>query len=387
MIRWKHAAILLFALLVFSPVVPAQEPTAQEPTAGKVEEIDILSVSPDDLVGVDVSALVSKAHLAYNEKRYEDAARSYVRALRRNPGDSTALYNLACCYGLLGAGEQAADFLLAAYAAGFRDLSHIRRDPDFDPVRESDRFKQLLEDLGERAEKERAARGDAVFVAATRLVPVRVVTPDDMKPFERLPLVIGLHGLGDDAENFVRLFARRGITGRFLFAVPDAPHPMPAGSRGVGYSWYFRSPEGGTADGIRSHALNVKFVLDVLDAVKKHYRVDERKVFLMGFSQGAGMTLSVGLARPDLFRGLIPIGGWAQPGEHSEAALLAVAEEATRVLICHSPEDRVVPFEGAEKAAELLTNAGIRNRLVEYDGGHTVSKAVLSEIVTWIEGE
>jgi phospholipase/carboxylesterase len=222
-----------------------------------------------------------------------------------------------------------------------------------------------------------------IFVEAKRLLPVRVVRPKDAGPFERLPLVIGLHGLGDNAENFVGLFRRRGIEGRFLFAVPDGPYPFPAGSRGVGFNWYLRAPEGQDAVGLRAHAMNVEFVLDVLAAVKRNYLVDERKVFLMGFSQGGGMTFSVGLTRPDLFRGLVPIGGWAQPGEHGEANLASAAKH-TRFLICHSPEDRVVPFDGAQRAAKLLAGAEVPHELVEYAGGHTLPKELLERIAAWI---
>jgi phospholipase/carboxylesterase len=386
---WKHAALLILVLLVLSPIVPAQEAEPKDPppanrTITDPPEIDIMKVSPAELVGADVSVAVSRAQEAYNGKRYEEAAKCYIWALRQNPGDSTALYNLACCYGLLGAHEQAAKFLRAAYSAGFRDLAHIRRDPDFDKIRETDSFEKVLQELGARAEKERAERGELIFVESTRLLPVRVVKPADGTPFERLPLVIGLHGLGDNAENFVSLFKRRGIEGRFLFAVPDGPYPFPAGSRGVGFNWFLRPPRGQNAVGLRAHAMNVQFVLDVLEAVKKHHMVDERKVFLMGFSQGAGMTFSVGLTRPDLFRGLIPVGGWPQPGEHGEANLAAAAKH-TRFLICHSPEDRVVTFDNAERAEKLLSDAGIANELVEYAGGHTLTKDLLQQIATWVE--
>jgi len=385
----KHLALLILVLLVLSPIVPAQEQEPGDPppanrTTTLPPEIDIMKVSPESLVGVNVSDVVSRAHQAYNDKRYEEAAKHYIWALRQNPGDSTALYNLACCFGLLGAESQAADFLRAAYVAGFRDMEHIRRDPDFEKVRESDRFLALMEELGARAEKERAERGELIFVEAKRLLPVRVVKPADAKPFERLPLVIGLHGLGDNAENFVSLFRKRGIEGRFLFAVPDAPYPFPAGSRGVGFNWHLQPPKGKSAVGLRAHAMNVQFVLEVLEAVKRNYLVDERKVFLMGFSQGAGMTISVGLTRPDRFRGLIPIGGWSQPGEHSEASLTAAAKH-TRFLVCHSPEDRVVPFGNAGKTVKFLSDAGISNDLVEYAGGHTLPKDVLEKVVAWIE--
>ena len=133
--------------------------------------------------------------------------------------------------------------------------------------------------------------------------------------------------------------------------MPEAPYPFAVGQR-VGYSWTDRSPDAGLTEGMRSRELTEKYVLDVLAAVKRHYLVDERKVFLMGFSQGAGMTFSVGMDHPDLFRGLIPIGGWCDPGEHTKASVARAAKHAN-FLVCHSPSDRMVPF-GIRRDSDAL---------------------------------
>ena len=125
-------------------------------------------------------------------------------------------------------------------------------------------------------------------------------------------------------------------------------------------------------------------MIDVLEAVKKEVSVDETRVFLSGFSQGGGMTLSVGLAHPDLFRGLIPIGGWMSIGEHTRKELQKAAK-STRILMCHSPEDRIVEFARAEEAIAHLHEYGVPSQLIQYDGGHTVPKAVLEKMVEWMK--
>jgi tetratricopeptide (TPR) repeat protein len=125
--RWA-LSVLLFAL----------------PLAAQ-EKVDILKVKPEQLRGVDARKLIAEAHQAYNEKRYADAAGIYIVALQARRGDSNALYNLACCYGLLGHREQAVAFLEESWNAGFKDLNHIRNDPDFDKVKEAEAFQALLE--------------------------------------------------------------------------------------------------------------------------------------------------------------------------------------------------------------------------------------------------
>ncbi|MHC4473684.1 MAG: alpha/beta hydrolase [Planctomycetota bacterium] len=369
---------LLFLLLALG-AAPGQEAAA--PAAE--EKLDIMKVTPEELRGEDVDELVSRAHQAYREERYEDSARGFVAALRRNPGDSSSLYNLACCYGLLGAGAQAARFLDAAWEAGFRDLGHIRRDPDFARVRKEPGFRSLMERLS--ADEVRRAReaGRLIPVGSPVLATVRVIEPKgERPPWQRLPLVIGLHGLGGSGESFAALFSRRGIEVPFLYCVPQAPYAYSPGRR-IGYSWSLRGPRISPAHSLGSHRLSVRYVLDVLEAVKREYPVDERNVFLMGFSQGAAMAFSVGLRHPDLFRGVIPVGGWVDPGEHRPAALGPAAKHGL-FFVCHSPEDRLVTFDSCETAIRLLEAHSIPHRILRYEGGHSMPKELVEKIVAWI---
>jgi phospholipase/carboxylesterase len=370
----------LFLLLALG-AAPAQEgklPVGEKPAT------DIMEITPEALRGEDVDALVSRAHRAYQEKRYEDAARTFIAALRRNPGDSTSLYNLACCYGLLGAPGQATAFLEAAWQAGFRDLGHIRRDADFEKVREDAGFAGLLERLAEDDERRGREDGKRLLVESGVVASVRVVAPQgEREPWDRLPLVIGLHGLGGDAAGFVRLFNRIEKPVPFLYCVPQAPYAFGGGSR-LGYSWSLRDPGAGTAAQLRSRLLAERYVLDVLAAVKREYRVDERRVFLLGFSQGAGMAFTIGLKHPEIFRGVIPVGGWSDPGEHRPADLDRVARHG-QFLVCHSPEDRVVTFSRCETAEKLLREHEIPHRVLRYEGGHSMPRELLERIVAWIE--
>ncbi len=124
----RHLVVLLCLAFLVVPALRAEPETTEVPT---VKAVDIMEVSPVDFGRVDTRALIGKALAAYSQKRYEDAARIYIDLLRKSPGDNGALYNLACCYGLLGAPEQAAAFVEAAYRAGFHQLGHIKGDKDF----------------------------------------------------------------------------------------------------------------------------------------------------------------------------------------------------------------------------------------------------------------
>lgn len=50
-------------------------------------------------------------------------------------------------------------------------------------------------------------------------------------------------------------------------------------------------------------------VLDVVRDLKRKFQIDPDRVFLSGFGEGGNMAFDVGLAHPDLFAGVAPIGG------------------------------------------------------------------------------
>jgi phospholipase/carboxylesterase len=279
----------------------------------------------------------------------------------------------------MGEAAQAARFLEACYRAGFDDATAPSKDPDFEKVRDAEPFKAALERIERWTTAKARAGGRRIAVKAEYLAEVRVVEPEgEREPHERLPLVVGLHGFGDNAANFAGLFLGRRVAQPFLFAVVETPYPFLSSSRGVGYSWELEGVPGASA----SASLSADLVLRAIEAVKREWRVDERRVFLLGFSQGAGLAYRVGLANPHLFAGVIPVGGWLDAGEHPEARMAAA--KATRFLVCHSEEDRMVPFAAATAAVAELARFAVPHDLVRYAGGHSLPEDLVRRIAAWV---
>lgn len=345
-------------------------------------QIDLLKVTPEELSGAQAEALAKQAQEAYGQRRYQDAARAYVELLRMRQGDALALYNLACCYGLLGNEAQAIRFLQAAWDAGFRDLEHIRSDPDFEKVRGKEYFKQLIDHLAAETVGRAALTGRQLEVTASVLATVRVVDPDDVRPGQRYPVLMALHGAGGSIETFAQLFKGNAVPQPFFFCTPEAPYGA-AGGREADFVWF--KPE--TGERRRPAALQRKlaneYVLAVLEAVLKAYPVDPRRVFLMGFSQGGFLAYTVGLKNPELFAGVIPIGTWLDPTDFTPEEMKRAAAH-TRVLICHSPDDlRVAPSE-ARAASTFLQKYGVPHELVRYSGGHALTAEVARKVADWV---
>ena len=77
-----------------------------------------------------------------NQKRALDLIDQY---LIHWPNDSNMLYNAARGHAALGQRELAADRLLEAVRAGFREFDHMEDDPDLEAIRDHDVFLAILE--------------------------------------------------------------------------------------------------------------------------------------------------------------------------------------------------------------------------------------------------
>jgi hypothetical protein len=55
------------------------------------------------------------------------------------------LYNVACTYGVLGRSDEALDALEHAVSKGWGDKSWLEHDSDLDSIRESPRYKAILQ--------------------------------------------------------------------------------------------------------------------------------------------------------------------------------------------------------------------------------------------------
>jgi predicted Zn-dependent protease len=77
-------------------------------------------------------------------ERFEDAKREAAKALELNPSDPLMLYNAACFYARIGERQLATRALKGSIAAGYENFAWIKRDPDFDSVRNEPDYVELM---------------------------------------------------------------------------------------------------------------------------------------------------------------------------------------------------------------------------------------------------
>jgi hypothetical protein len=100
----------------------------------------------------DVKRKVSTKHMkagldALNSAKLVEAEQAFAQAIKADPTHHEAWYNLTCTYARMGKLEAAEETLGYAIKAGMRDLEHLTKDKDLDPLREREGFQAMIKAL------------------------------------------------------------------------------------------------------------------------------------------------------------------------------------------------------------------------------------------------
>ncbi|MDQ6693446.1 MAG: carboxylesterase, partial [Chloroflexota bacterium] len=174
------------------------------------------------------------------------------------------------------------------------------------------------------------------------------LTRQPLQPSSHPPLLIMLHGVGSNERDLFNLAPH--LDGRFLIVSARAPHVQGPGS----YAW-FRvqfTPTGPVIDPEQAEASRQAIIRFIGEAVAQ-YGADPAQVFLMGFSQGAIMSASVALTRPELVAGAALMSGRILP---EIGPLLAPPERLSGLplMVVHGTADGVLPVHNGRASRALL---------------------------------
>ena len=178
------------------------------------------------------------------------------------------------------------------------------------------------------------------------------------------PLIVLLHGAGDDARRFLEM----------LKPIADDRGYIMAAAKPAGATWDMAAALAGRASGeaLPDFGADVPRIDAMLREIFARAPVDPAQVVLVGFSDGAAYGLSIALANPDLFPSVVAFA----PGF---AKVPPMVDRKQRIFIAHGRTDRVIPLEIGRGIAEDLRSGGAAVEFREFGGDHSMSRPVLLE--------
>ena len=202
--------------------------------------------------------------------------------------------------------------------------------------------------------------------------------PPLQKDSETPPLLLLLHGVGSNEEDLFEL--GQYVDPRFFIVSARGPITLMPGA----YAWYhvqflpddmrinFREVE-------HSRSILQRFMVELIES----YHTDPQRVYLMGFSQGAIMSLSLALTVPAQLAGVVAMSGRLLP----EIMPLVAPPQALQdfpIFMAHGVDDAVIPIRAGRAAHEQLLQLPVDLTYREYRMGHQVSLESLNDIAAWL---
>lgn len=197
--------------------------------------------------------------------------------------------------------------------------------------------------------------------------------------------IIFLHGLGADGHDFqtlpsmLNLSKNSGI--RFIF--PHAPI-IPVTINGGAHmrAWYdILHPAFSTQEdhlGIQ----NAQIQISALIHRENERGVPIERIFLGGFSQGAAVSLYVGLRFPQRLAGIIALSGYLPMANFLDKERSS-SNENTPIFMAHGTLDPIVPISLGILSREKLTSLGYNVDWHDYFMGHQICPQEMDELGLW----
>ena len=226
----------------------------------------------------------------------------------------TAYYGQGLCEARLGDAQSAKKSINSAAEMHFWDFALIASDS------------VLREVVGEQWIDSVEAYWDNVRSAETGVWPaqeVKVIRPLTDSLQELLPVIIALHGGNSSYEEFAEYWPRIAEALHAIVVVP----PGILRFSDVTNSWGY------------DVAPVEKMLIELVQSIKAQRVGDSNRIYLAGFSQGAQMTIEVGLRHPELFSGLVSICGFAEQAPDSIALARSRKDRLRVLMICADHEN------------------------------------------------
>jgi len=197
--------------------------------------------------------------------------------------------------------------------------------------------------------------------------------PPHIEPNKIYPAIFVLHGMGSNEQNMLPLVD--GLEDLFYIFSIRGPLTQPPGFSYFtiqGYGQPHREVfDQGTAQ-----------LSNFIDYAVERYPVDPDCLYVLGFSQGAILAMTLGLTLGNRISGVVALSGYIPRFVKEEYTIKSV--DQLSVFISHGVVDNVLPYEWGVESNKYFRGLGAQVTFQAYPEGHTVSLKNQQDFIKWI---
>ena len=192
--------------------------------------------------------------------------------------------------------------------------------------------------------------------------------------------IVFLHGLGDSAEGWLDFFLYQPLFDRpYRVVLLTAPVSPVTRNNGIPMTSWFDVGPNIPDDRIYSFTeanKNADIVISTLDS-ERQILGQSGKLFLGGFSQGAAMSLHIGLDKISYLSGLFAFSGYL----FKETSL---NYPQTPILITHGKDDEVISMEQAVNSYKRISDLASHKTLYLEHLNHSIDNRVSDALISFL---
>jgi phospholipase/carboxylesterase len=190
---------------------------------------------------------------------------------------------------------------------------------------------------------------------------------------KKYPALFIMHGIGSNEQNMLSLVD--GLEESFyIFSIRGHL------TQGPGFSFFTIEGYGKPHREVFDDGINR--LTNFIDLACEKYPLDSSRIYLLGFSQGAILSMTLSLTMGNKIKGVVALSGYI-PGFVKEEYTINPGRDLS-VFISHGEFDQVLPFEWGKENARYFTELGVPVTFKTYPEGHTVSLDNYQDFRAWI---
>jgi phospholipase/carboxylesterase len=197
--------------------------------------------------------------------------------------------------------------------------------------------------------------------------------PAQVDPDKTYPALFVMHGIGSNEQNMLSLV--NGLEEQcYIFSIRGHLQQPP------GFAYFTIQGYGKPHREVFDEA--IQKLTSFIDYASEQYPLDLSKLYLLGFSQGAILSMTLGLTLGDRIKGIIALSGYIPEFVKDEYNVKPVNQLS--LFISHGDMDQVLPYEWGVANNEYFKGLGANVTFNTYHEGHSVSLQNYNDYMNWI---
>ncbi|HJF31753.1 MAG TPA: esterase [Sporosarcina psychrophila] len=176
------------------------------------------------------------------------------------------------------------------------------------------------------------------------------------------PAIFLLHGMGSNEEDLPQL-VREFKDSHHIFSLrgPIVFDP--------GYAFFTIEEEGKPIRVVFDEVLT--YIQAFIHEAIAEFELDEERIYVLGFSQGAVLAQSLALTMGSVIRGVVALSGYIPDFVKTDYRKQSV--DHLNIFISHGEYDYIIPPQWGVESKEYLESLGVNVTFKTYNDGHGVT--------------